>query len=117
LDDKTALKTSSAGMRLIAQTTIFNQGDFARLRTYITDNYHDAILAEVPASTRLAEQKAIYRMAGKLRVEQVVAAGKHQVVVIMEAERSGRFLVTMTVEEDYPHKVRDFNVQAMVTNS
>jgi hypothetical protein len=113
VDDKTALKTSSAGMRLIAQTTIFNGKDFARLRQYITDNYHEVLLSEIPVSTWLAEMKAVYRLAGKLRVGQVVGISKYQAIVTMESEHGGRYLVQITVEEDYPHKVLGYQLSAL----
>ena len=113
MDDKTALKTSNAGMRLIAMTTILNEGDFTRLRQYIAENYQAGILEETPASMRLAEFKAIYRIAGKLRVKQVIAADKHQVIAAIESERGGEFMAHITVEEDYPHKILDYNLQQM----
>lgn len=96
---------SNAGMRMIAQTTLFNKGDFERLRTYITDNYADIALEAAPARARLAEFKAIYRMAGKLRIDQVVAVDKHTALVVMESERGGFYMVQMVVSDNYPHKV------------
>jgi hypothetical protein len=111
LDDKTALTASNAGIRLIALTTILNKGDFARLRQYIADNYHAGVLAETPVSMRLAELKAAHRLAGKLRVKQVIAADKHQVIAAIESERGSQFIARVTVEEDYPHKVLDYSLQ------
>jgi hypothetical protein len=116
MDDKTALTTSSAGIRLIAQTTLFNSGNFPRLRQYITDNYHESVLAEIPASARLAEMKAVFRLAGKLRVEQLIAISKHQAVVAMAAQRGGYYLAQITVEEDYPHRVTGYQVSVMNTS-
>jgi len=113
MDDKTALTTSNAGMRLIALTTILNKGDFTRLRQYIADHYQAGVLAETPVSMRLAEFKAVHRIAGKLRVEQVIAADKHQVIAAIESERGGHFLARVTVEEDYPHKILDYHLQAI----
>jgi hypothetical protein len=117
LNDKTALTTSNAGMRLIAMTMILNQGDFNRLRTYITDYYHAGILAETPASMRLAEFKAVHRVAGKLRVKQVIAADKHQVIAAIESERGGDFMAHITVEEDYPHKILDYSLQSIASEA
>jgi hypothetical protein len=116
MDDITALKTSNAGMRLIAMTTILNRGDFERLRQYIADNYQAGVLAETPVSMRLAEFKAVYRIAGKLRVAQVIAADKHQVIAAMEAEHGHQFVARVTVEVDYPHKVLDYSLQAIEQN-
>jgi hypothetical protein len=92
-------------MRLIAQTTLFNRGDFERLRSYITDNYAESALETAPVKARLAEFKALYRIAGKMRIERVVAVDKHTALVILEAERGAFFMAHMAVTEDYPHKV------------
>jgi hypothetical protein len=110
---KKGLVPSNAGMRLIALLTIFNKGDFARLRQYVEDNYHPALLADVPARTQLAELKATYRLAGKLRVEQVVAVGKHAALVLLASQRGGVYLTQMVVEEDYPHRITGLQVQAL----
>lgn len=103
------LVASHAGIRLIAQLTIFNKGDFERLRTYLQDNYADEALAMISAKTRLAELKAINRIDGKMRVEQVVAAGKYEVLVALVAERGEAvYLTQLAVEEDFPHKITFF---------
>src|SRR5262249_28489443 len=98
-------------MRLIALTTLLNKGDVDRLRAYIADNYHAGVLAETPVSMRLAELKAIHRLAGKLRIHQVIAANKYQVIAIVEGERGNQYIAQVTVEEDYPHKLLDYNLQ------
>lgn len=111
MNNQAAIKGSSAGMRLIAQTTIFNQGDFTRLRGYITDNYDETALAEIPLSARLAELKATYRVAGRLRVQQVIAIDKHRAVVMMESEKGGMFAAQILVGEEYPHKILGYGLQ------
>lgn len=99
-----------AGIRLIAQLTLFNRGDFERLRTYLQDNYADEALSMISAKARLAELKAIYRVNGKMRIEQVVAAGEYEVIVALEAERGEAiYLAQMLVHEEYPHKVMFFD--------
>jgi uncharacterized protein with GYD domain len=104
------LVRSHAGVRLIAQLTFFNRGDFERLRTYLQDNYAAEALSAISAKARLAELKAIYRLNGKMRVEQVVAAGEHEVIVALEAERGDAvYLAQLLVHEEYPHKVLFFD--------
>ncbi len=110
---KRSLLPSNAGMRLIALLTIFNKGDFARLREYIEHNYHPAMLEDVPARMQLAELKAINRLAGKLRIEQVVAVGKHAALVLLASQRGGVYLTQLVVEEDYPHRITGVQVQAL----
>jgi hypothetical protein len=99
------LVPSNAGMRLIAQLTIFNKGDFNRLRDYISENYDPLALEVASAKARLVEFKAVYRMSGKMRIDRVVAADKHQALVVVEGERADFYMMQVTVSEDYPHKV------------
>ncbi len=109
-DAKQHLITSHAGIRLIAQLTIFNKGDFDRLRAYLQDNYAEEAFADIGVKTRMAELKAIYRMNGKMRIEQVIAAGEYEAIVALVAERGDAvYLTQMAVQEDYPHKVTFFN--------
>lgn len=104
--NKDLLKKSAAGMRLIAQVTLYNRGDFARLKTFISESLHPTLLDEQPASSRVAVLKAQYRLSGKLRVQQIIATDKHHVVVLMQQERRSDFLMTsLAVEEEYPHRI------------
>jgi len=96
---------SNAGMRVIAQLTIYNKGDFSRLRDYIDENYAPEALAFTAAKARLVEFKAIYRVSGKLRIDRIVAIDKHQALVVVEGERGDFYMVQLTVSEDYPHKI------------
>ncbi len=102
---QTLLVPSNAGMRLIAQLTIFNKGDFARLRDYISENYDPAALEFASAKARLVEFKAVFRMSGKMRIDRVIATDKHQSLVVVEGERGDFYMMQMIVSEDYPHKV------------
>lgn len=99
------LVPSNAGMRLIAQLSIFNKGDFNRLRDYITENYAPEALEFASVKSRLVEFKAVYRMAGKMRIDRVIAVDKHQALVVTEGERGDFYMVQVSVSEDYPHKV------------
>lgn len=107
-DPRELLVPSNAGMRLIALTTLFNKGDFGRLRTYIQDNYAPSLLESAPVAAHLAELKAMYRIAGKLRVGQVIAVDKHAALVVMQSERGAFYAAQVVVEEDYPHKITQY---------
>lgn len=100
------LTGSSAGIRLIALLTLYNRGDFDRLRAYIADSYSPAALDEQPAETRLDALRAAYAAWGKLRIEQVVGVGQYQAIVVAQAQRDGgHYLLQLAVEQDYPHRV------------
>lgn len=108
--DHRVLSTSQAGMRLIAQTSIYNQGDFERLLSYVRENYAAAALEAGSADERLRFLRNVHAQVGRLRVKHVVTAEKHHVVVLMETERGEDFFVQdLECEEDYPHKVTHFD--------
>lgn len=101
-------------MRLIAQMTLYNRGDFERLRTFLADSYTPGALEMMSAKDRLLDLKMTYRVAGKLRVRQVAATDKHRVIVMMQGQKNNSlYLAQMVVEEDYPHKVIDYHHQLL----
>lgn len=109
MDDKTALKLSNAGMRLIAQTTILNSGESARLHDFIANNYAPKALEEQATEERVGAYQSAFAHTGKLRVFQVLATDKHRVIVIMEAQADGEMYYTeIAVEEDFPHKITTY---------
>ena len=113
-DDKLTLRASQAGMRFIAQMTIYNSGDFEPLRTYVAESYHPQLLVEHSAEEWLGEFREWQQDAGKVKVQQVVGASKHQVVVLLASERADDFwLCDLTVEEDYPHRITQYLVMVM----
>lgn len=105
-NDKLALRASSAGIRFIAQTTIYNTDNAERLRQYIADSYHETLLAEQSVEKRLEEFQALFRHIGRIKVKQVVAVNKETAIMVMESEKDeGFFFTEMRVEEEYPHKI------------
>ena len=93
-------------MRLIAQMTIYNSGDFERLRQFIEESYHPDLLAQELCRRSAGDLSRTVRHNWESACQQVVATGKHHVVVVMETEREEGYLVNeMEVEEDYPHRI------------
>jgi hypothetical protein len=114
MDDKLALRASQAGMRFIAQMTIYNSGDSERLARFIEESYHPDALTEEPLAERLDDFLYQQETLGRVKVRQVIGTGKHHVLIMVEAERvSDHFLNEMKVEEDYPHRVTEFNFVAL----
>jgi hypothetical protein len=111
---QSGLVNSNAGMRVIAQTTLYNKADFARLRQYIEQNYDDEMLAEVGAGARLAEFKASFRLTGRLKIEQVIGVDKHRALVAVSAEHGGMYAMQMIVAEPYPHKILAYVLQPLI---
>jgi hypothetical protein len=107
MSDQRILAGSNAGMRLIAQTSIYNSGDFARLEQYFRDNYTAAQLDEEPAERRAQAWQIVHEQIGRLRVRQVLGVDKHHVVALMTCEQHPGllYLNEVMVEEPYPHKV------------
>jgi hypothetical protein len=111
MDDVMALRISQAGMRFIAQMTIYNSGDFERLRTFIAESYHPDLLLLESADERLAAFRDQRTRIGKLRVQQVIGTAKHHVVVMLESQKlDDYFLNDLTVEEDYPHLIQEYSL-------
>lgn len=105
-NDKLALRASSAGMRFIAQMTIYNSENADRLRQFIADSYHDSLLEAQSVETRLSDFQAMYAANGKMKVKQVIGTDKHRAVVVLETQQTDDFYyVELQVEEDYPHKI------------
>lgn len=112
--NKQSLIRSQAGMRLVAQLSLYNRGDFQRLRTFVADSYHPTLLEEQPAAARIAVLKAQFRLLGRLRIRQVVATDKHEVIALIDSEKDERlFLLDVSVEDDYPHRVLRFAQQPL----
>lgn len=107
--DKRALTTSQAGMRLIAMMKIYNDGNLPRLRAYIADNYEAATLLEIDADERTRAWGETYAALGRQKVKQVLAAGKHQVAIVLTAEHSpDYYYAEIEVGEEYPHRIVRF---------
>ncbi|QPC82478.1 hypothetical protein G4Y79_22785 [Phototrophicus methaneseepsis] len=113
--DVVTLRKSQAGMRFIAQMHIYNMADAERLRTFITESYHDDVLAQADADTQLAQMQAQYTAVGKVKVKQVLAANEYHVIVVMQAQKQPGmyFYVEVKVEEEYPHKIIGYMFQPM----
>jgi len=117
VDDTSALVTSNAGMRLMAQQMLYNRGDFARLRSFISESYTPEALEDQAVEDRLAIFESMLDTIGKLRVQQVIASSKHQAVVLMAAQGDGAFYMhQISVGEDYPHKISAYSVQPLGEN-
>lgn len=112
--EKLAVIKSQAGMRFIAQQTIYNSGDFKRLKDFINDSYSETALSVNPTDRRLLDLKTAFKLNGRLKIKQVVGTNEHQVVLVLEAEKSDGFFYTeMQVDEEYPHKITHFLFQKM----
>ncbi len=115
MDDKLALRISQAGMRFIAQMTIYNSGDFERLRQFVDESYHCDLLVAQPAEARIEEFRQRYAALGKLRVQQVIGTGKHHVVVLLRAQNDDEFYLNqLKVDEEYPHLIVEYQHDLMV---
>jgi hypothetical protein len=107
MNDQRALVTSNAGMRLIAQTTLYNSGDMARLHDFIAENYTTSSLDEESALRRAQAWQIVREQIGRLRVRQVIGFDKLRVIALMQSEHApdALFLNEVVVEEAYPHKI------------
>ncbi|MCS6834781.1 MAG: hypothetical protein NZ750_02040 [Anaerolineae bacterium] len=104
--DKLALQRSQAGMRFIAQTSIYNQANWPRLAQFIRESYAPVLLEERNVAERLADFQAWQAQMGRMRVKQVLASNEHHVVVALEVEREANlYYLELQCEGDYPHLI------------
>ena len=109
MDDRLALRISQAGMRFIAQMTIYNSGDFERLRRFIGESYAPNLLADGDVEAWLDSFREQRYEVGKVRVRQVIGTGQYHVIVLLEAEKGNDLILSeMKVSEDYPHLIVDY---------
>jgi len=114
MDDKLALRISQAGMRFIAQMTIYNSEAFDRLHTFISESYHPDLLTERGVAQRVSIFREQFATLGKVRVRQVIGTGKYHVIIMLEAQHAEGFFVSeMKVEEDYPHLITEYSITAL----
>ena len=113
--DKVVLRASQAGMRFIAQSHIYNTGNWERLQSFIADSYHVDKLAEQAAEHRLDIFKTTFDKVGRMKVKQVVGTHEHRAIVVVEVEHGELpyFLVDIAVEEEYPHKIIAYSHQPL----
>lgn len=110
MSDRIALQKSQAGMRLIAQITIYNSGDFRRLRTFIHESYHENALEAESLAERIAVFRQMHAALGRIRIRQLLAIDPHHVIVLVEAEKAdGLFMHDLAVEAEYPHKITAYS--------
>lgn len=104
------LQANPAGIRLIAQTTLYNAGKFDRLHTFVQDSYLPDLLAAQPAADRLTAFERDYAESGKRRILQVIAHEEHHVIVLMLGQLDGDlYLIDIRVEPDFPHRIIEFS--------
>jgi hypothetical protein len=112
--DKQVLSRSHAGLRLIAQMTIYNSRDFTRLRSFLIDSYAPALFEVQSAPLRLSALRKQHAELGKLRVHQVIAADPHHVVAIVQAQNNALRVVDLQVEEAYPHRIIHYEMNELM---
>jgi hypothetical protein len=104
--DKVALRASQAGMRFIAQMTIYNSANWERLTRFIAESYHPAQLEEQPVESRLQMFQTTFERIGRMKVKQVIATNEHHVIIVLEVEKMpDLFYLETKVEEEYPHRI------------
>jgi hypothetical protein len=114
MNDRIALQKSQAGMRFIAQMTIYNTGDFRRLRAFIRESYHENALEVESLAERIAVFRQMYAALGRLRIRQLLATDPHHVLLLVEAEKADvLFMHDLEVEPEYPHKITVYSYVAL----
>lgn len=115
--DQHALRKSRAGMRFIAQMTLYNQLNAAnahRLHAFLRSSYDASLLDERDSEARLTDWQALYEQVGRVKVQQVLATSDHQVIVLLQTEHSADlWLNEVRVSEEYPHLITAHSLRPM----
>ncbi len=98
------LVRSRAGIRLIALISLFNRGDFTRIKQYLREQCHAEVFTSVSLVAQMAELRLLRRRFGRLRLTQIVGLSETQAIVLLETETgSTKLMVQIGVANDYPH--------------
>ena len=105
--DKQLLIRTPAGMRLIAQLTLYNNGDLDRLRGFMEASYAPAALeGDDSLEHRFARFHEQRVRLGRVRIVQLLAYDDHRAIVMLEAEHVTGFSVAdLQVDPEYPHPI------------
>lgn len=110
-EHKVAIARSKAGRRFIAQMSMYNEGDFERLREFMELGYYDLILMENPIDRRIFDLKTTRKLHGRLKVDHVEIADEYAITVVMATEKNDKHLrLEMIVHEDYPHQIMHYSL-------
>ncbi|GEM_PF-724566 len=106
--EKRAISSTQAGMRLVAQLMFYNQNNETRLRQFIQESYSASELEQEGTEERLTALLSQFDALGRQKLKQLLATSKHHVVVALEAEKGGFYYCELACEDDYPHKITRF---------
>lgn len=108
--DRSTIKMTPAGRRYVGFLAIFNNGDSARLRSYIEDNFAPESLAQMPVDRLLELFARIHRETGGMIVQEVTPDGEHRIALKLKARNhETTYADEMTVSENYPHKILTYH--------
>lgn len=108
---------SRAGMRLIALLSIYNHGDFKRIKEYLKEQ--SAFRPDDPVSIieRVSGLRILRKQYGRLRFQQIAGLSELNVIAILETEKGPANLIAqVSVESDYPHLLTHWQMDPPQTN-
>jgi len=110
-DHARQIGASKAGRRFIAQMTLYNAGDFERLRQFMHSGYDDIVLMSNPVDRRLLDLKAARKLHGRLKVAAVESAEEYALQLVMASEKgTARLRLKLIVGENYPHQIKHYSL-------
>jgi D-alanyl-D-alanine carboxypeptidase len=105
------LPDTPQGRRMDALLKAFAAGTPDAVRAFISENFSDAALAEVPLDQRLQRLSGIAKDNGPLELSKVANAGPNASFLV-HATRSGNWIeVTLNLEEAPPQKIRSMRLE------
>ena len=105
-------------MRLIALLSIYNRGDFKRIKEYLKEQSAFRPEDSVSLIERISKLRILQKRYGRLRFLQIAALSELNVIAILETEKEQTSLITqMSVETDYPHLLTQWQLDPIDTES
>jgi len=115
-DAKTKLMTSKAGRRFAGFMKAFNTGDADIVYDFVKQYTTDEALEKQSVTDWTRELLRIHRATGGLKLHDVLDAEEYRVRAVLQAKGGVLVETTMTVSEEYPHKVAQFIQQPASEN-
>src|SRR6478672_10474217 len=105
--DSPQLPATPQGRRIAAMLKAFESGTPEAVRAFISDNFSESALAELPLEQRVERRSGIAAQTGPLELSRVIEAGGSRPSFLARATKSGDWLeIGLLLEDAPPGKIR-----------
>ena len=110
--NEVALPNTAAGKQFKEWLRVFDSGNDATFKRFISANYSKALLTENDADYRADRQGRTYLDTQGFKIRDIEKSTEHEIVVLAQARLTELwFRVTMKVAPDPPHAITEYTAQ------